>query len=72
MSKRFKIVITEFTREEVMKGRSWERVNDLPETDYAYTPEIKVTKDVEREVLVQNVESLDLVDVIKAINGIDD
>jgi len=70
MGKRFKIVITEFTQEKVVKGRRWERVNDIPETNYAYTPEIEVTEDVSREVLVQNVERLDLVQVIKAINGI--
>jgi hypothetical protein len=70
MSKRFKIVITEYTQEKVMRGRRWEKVNDMPETDYAYTPEFEVTEDVSREVLVQNVDSLDLVKVIKAINGI--
>lgn len=71
MTKRYRIVITEFTKEIEIRGKEWAKVNDIPDTNYEYTPQIEKVVDVQREVLVQNVEELDLVKVIKAINGID-
>lgn len=70
MTKRYKIVITEFTQETEIRGKEWAKVNDIPDTNYEYTPEIEKVVNVQREVLVQNVEKLNLIEVIKAINGI--
>ena len=67
---RYKIQITEFTTEPKMCGKDWEPVNNNPEADYQYTPEIEKQVAVERTLYLQNTDSLDLSKVIMAINGI--
>ncbi len=74
MSKRYKIVITEFTQETKAAGREWEKgaepsTEEKPE-GWGYSPEIEKKADIERQIFVQNTDDLDLVEVIKAVNGI--
>jgi hypothetical protein len=70
MDKRYKIVITEFTTEEKVRGKEWKPVNGNPDIDYKYTPEITKQIDVERILYTQNTDELDIVHVIKAVNAI--
>lgn len=70
----FKIEITE-TRERITTKREWVKVADSGnEGDgrsvYGYGPEIATTTDVLREVLTQEVDTLDLAAVIRAINNL--
>ena len=75
----YKIIII---KEEVVtkaSGKDWAIIAQKQPTEgsgsvenvYGYTPEIGKEVEVEREILSQTVENLDLVEVIKAINGID-
>ena len=69
--KRFEITITEKTVETKWKGKDWEEGADASnESGWGYTPEIEKKVDVERTIYKQNTDQLDLVAVIKAINGI--
>ena len=65
-----RIKILEITERETTR-RTWEplvkRGNDI---DYGYTPPIASTERVEREVLTQELETVDIPAVIKAINGL--
>ena len=68
MSKRYIITIEEESEEVVRQGQKWERgAGETPE-DYGNTPEIRVTRSVERTVYKQNVDALDVVAVINAVN----
>lgn len=69
--KRYTIKIIEHTTEQVACGREWKEAAD-PETqgEYAYTPEIMKTLKVDRTILEQNKDQLDINAVIKAINGL--
>ena len=79
----YKITITETKLVTKTVGKDWEvigeKVSDMKLPDNAprvkmdimgYTPEIRKKVEVEVELLRQTVETLDLVKVIKAINGI--
>ncbi len=69
---RYKITITEETQELQTVGKKWKQGAD-PDNGtegWGHTPEIKTVMDVTREIYAQNVDTLDLKAVIKAINGL--
>lgn len=81
----FKITITETRSVQMVQGPQWKQVGakevrrEYPtamggetreEPVFGYTPEIETIQEVTSKVLEQEVESLDLVAVIKAINKI--
>ena len=74
MSKRYEVVITEFVEEKTLTKRSYEKgVNAVSEEypeGYGYTEQVPQIESVKREVFKQNTDSISLVDVIKAVNGI--
>lgn len=74
MNKRYKIVITEFTEEEVYIKKTYEKgCGDNPSDpggNWGYTPQGKEMSAVERKVYVQDLEELDIPAVIKAVNKI--
>jgi len=68
--KRYTITVTEHAVETVIAGKSWEK--DAGEGGrYGYTPEIEKRTVVVRKVFEQNTDELDLVNVIKAVNGLE-
>jgi hypothetical protein len=71
-TKRYKIVITEFTTERSMQNRRWEKGADINngEDGYGYAPEVEVTKEIERDVLIQHLPEINLSTIIKAINDL--
>lgn len=69
-TKRYKITIIEESVETVIAGKQWAKQNDTAGVDYAYTPEIEKQQAVTREIYTQNTDELDLIEVIKAVNGI--
>ena len=70
--KRYTITITEQTFEKQIKGKDWEKISTdgKCESTYGYTPEIEKTVAISRRVFEQNTDELHLVNVIKAINNI--
>lgn len=66
---RYQITIVERTFERQIVGHEWLKGGDPgnPEA-FAYSPEIEKIIPVERRIFEQDVESLNLEDVIKAIN----
>ncbi len=68
-NKRFVVTVTEFAVETVIGGKVWEKMENK-EGGYGYTPEVERKKVVERKVFEQNTDELDLVGVIKAVNGL--
>lgn len=72
--KRYKIVVTMYGNELTVGGREWKAGADTTEDEpqAGYTPAIEVIREVERKVFEQQVDELDLVEVIKAVNGIVD
>ena len=71
--KRYKIVITEMGDETVTVGAKWLIGADTnkPEPGYGYSPEIETTETVERQIYTQNVETIDLKAVIRAVNDME-
>lgn len=76
----FKIEVTEITEHEAPRGQDWVKLFDIDERvpsrdkveNYGYrAPTDKKIEKRERRVLLQEVQALDIVAVIKAINGID-
>jgi hypothetical protein len=69
-NKRYTIVITEHSIEEVYAGQEWKQGagDEDSENGYGYTPEIIKKKVVQRELYQQNTDELDLGLVIKAVN----
>jgi len=71
--KRYKIIITEFSNELVIRGKEW-KIGVNPKTDsdegYDYTPAIEKIVQRERTVFQQEIDTLDLGTVICAVNGI--
>lgn len=69
----FKIHITKTEYQEVPGGQAWE-VTGKKDKDgddiYNYTPKITKTKAITTDILVQEVELLNLIAVIKAVNKI--
>jgi hypothetical protein len=70
METRYKIEITEFKTETKIGGKEWRPVNGNPDQNYAYTPEIEEQVEVERKIYTQDTDSLDIVKVIIAVNGL--
>ena len=68
MKKRYIITIKEEADEVVLRGPQWKLGAGETPDDYGYTPEISVTKSVDRTVYTQNVEKLDVSAVILAVN----
>lgn len=73
----FKITITETREVKIKYGMKWEpisstsSVDQIPgETKYGYTPLVEKMEMQDIQVLHQTVDKVDLVAVIKAINGI--
>lgn len=64
----YTITITKTERVVRKAGKQWEKLKDGG--DYGYTPEIEKEVEVETKVLEQTLEHLDLVAVVKAINGL--
>ncbi len=70
---KYKIEITRTEREEYEDGNDWKMTGNKKEDggdEYGYTPKITMTKEVERTILIQEVDDIDLKGIIKAINGI--
>lgn len=71
-NKRYLIQITEISQEKTLTEQEWKPVTTTDgKADYGYTPQIETVVKVNREVFKQNVDEIDLVAVIKAINKID-
>jgi hypothetical protein len=69
--KRYKITITEIGVETQICGKNWAQGADPEKEDgWGYTPEIEKQVNVERKVFEQDTDDLNLVDVIKAVNGL--
>ena len=71
---RFTIKITETDTETTFCGGDWEKgaadsTQERPD-GYGYSPQIEKKEAITREVFSQNTDDLDLVAVIKAVNGI--
>lgn len=66
----FKITITETKAVRKMQNPQWEQVSQDAEglPVYGYTPEVEITATEQRDVLIQEVDNLDLVAVIRAVN----
>lgn len=72
MSKaRYTIVIQEHCIEDTIISKTWDKISEKEGEEYGYTPETATKKNITRTILEQNVENLDIVNVIKAINGIE-
>ena len=69
----FIITIRETRVQEKVRGKDWRVVGKDENKDdkYGYTPEITKSVEVDTQVFEQSVDNLDLVKVVKAINGID-
>jgi len=76
IDKRYEITVTEHVWEKRISGKEWEvgagkpEKGDGSEGNYGYTPEIEKTVKVQRQLFSQNTDKLDLISVIKAINGL--
>lgn len=68
--KRYVVTITEKVVETVIEGKDWRKVSDDPKDKFAYTPEIEKKVEVKRLVYQQDTDTLNLIDVIKAVNNI--
>lgn len=69
--KRYKIVITEIGEERRTIGKEWARgAHPDDPAAFGYTPETVATRPYEREVYTQNVADMDMIAVIKAVNGV--
>lgn len=69
VGKEWEVVDTEEVHRDndcILQGEPRTRVKDV----HGYTPEIEKTLIEERTILIQEVETLDLAAVIKAINGL--
>ncbi len=72
--KRYRIVITEIETVTTVTPRQWVKGGFAepgePERGFGYTPQVPDIRVVEREAYTQNTDTMDLVEVIKAVNGI--
>jgi hypothetical protein len=66
---RYTVTITEHGSEKRTCGTEWEE-GAGKDGSYGYTPEIEKTVEFSRDVFKQNTEALNLVEVIKAVNGL--
>lgn len=73
MTKRYQITITEFVEEKTLTHREYSKGVKVTDTDpdgWGHTPQVKEVRIVEREIYKQNTNTMDLITVIKAVNGI--
>jgi len=73
MDKRYTIKITEHSEENTLTLREYKQGVNITDKDpegWGYTQQVQQITMVEREVYKQNTESLDLTEVIKAVNGL--
>lgn len=70
MSTRYIVTIIEKTVEVKVRGNTWEMGAGENPDEYGYTPEIEKKVDVEREIFKQDIDLLNIVAVIKAVNGL--
>jgi len=67
----FKITIEETKQIKKTVGKDWQVIKrDGDHYEYDYTPEVEKVVKEEREIYTQEVEELDLVAVIEAVNKI--
>lgn len=68
----YRIEITQISIRERPAGKEWKVVDkDINgKEEYGYTPGITKKQEVKKQILIQEVETLDLVSVLKAINDI--
>lgn len=68
----FKIVITETRQLRRTLAKRWAVVGKDGEGNdkFGYTPEVESIQDVDRKLLEQEVDSLDLARVIRAVNNL--
>jgi len=69
MNKRYKITIEEEAEETTLTSKDWEK-DDSCERGYNYTPQEEQVEMVKRVIYTQSADEIDLVEVIKALNGI--
>ena len=75
--KRYEITIKEYSTEIRKAGKDWARImsdevaKEKGVDSWGYTPEIEKEKTIQREIFKQNITDLDLISVIKAVNGIE-
>lgn len=67
MNRRYRVSVTEFAIEDSLGGREWKPTGE-DDPKYAYTPEIIIKKQVEREIYHQDVEEICIEEIIKAVN----
>lgn len=69
---RYKITITETKTETKKIGKEWCQGADPENGDsgWGYSPEIEKDIDVQRKILEQEIDDIDIKTVIKAINGL--
>lgn len=69
---RYNILITETTQERKLFGKRWVLGAGETSEDYGHSPEVETVVDVEREIFMQDTSELNLVAIIKAVNGMVD
>ena len=68
---RYKITISEVAEETVLTEKEWTVVDEVDgDKKYDYLEQVDSIKSISRVIYSQDKESLDLTDVIKAVNGI--
>ncbi len=67
---KYKITVVATVERVEVCGKEWQRQTAEDNSKYAYTPEIEKTVRRDVEVYQQTVDSLDLVEVICAVNSI--
>jgi len=75
VDKRYRISVTEEVVEERVIPRKWERGADQSgarEDGYGYAPEIMTKDYVTRTIYERNTDSLNIVELIKAVEGMKD
>ncbi len=71
MRKRYKITIQEEAEEMATSSGAWCIIDQVDgDSKWGNPPQIEIVEKVSRTVFVQDVDELDLVAVIKAVNGI--
>ena len=67
MTTRYRVTVTEMGHEMKEVGGLWEK-GAGPEGAYGYTPQHQALREFERDVFIQELESLDLPGLVRAIN----
>lgn len=67
---RYTITIEATVEREEVAGKEWKQLSGNSEEPYGYTPEIRKTVVRNVEVFKQQVENIDMVAVLAAVNGI--